>query len=65
LLDAGENSTDPFNPAVVAGSAPKPGNLFWATGNDGDLPAGLEMPDMPKHEEDMTPLSVDEGALNA
>ncbi|KAL5046903.1 hypothetical protein BDW71DRAFT_181381 [Aspergillus fruticulosus] len=63
-FDAGENSTDPFNPAVVAGSAPKPGNLFW-TSNDGDLPAGLDIPDMPKHEEDMTPLNVDEGALNA
>ncbi|KAL6232724.1 hypothetical protein BDW75DRAFT_13146 [Aspergillus navahoensis] len=63
-FDAGENPTDPFNPAVVAGSAPKPGNLFWA-GNDGDLPAGLDIPDMPKHEEDMTPLNVDEGALNA
>ncbi|KAL4972071.1 hypothetical protein BDW66DRAFT_12677 [Aspergillus desertorum] len=63
-FDAGENSTDPFNPAVVAGSAPKPGNLFWA-GNDGDLPAGLDIPDIPKHEEDMTPLNVDESALNA
>ncbi|OJI98450.1 hypothetical protein ASPVEDRAFT_80099 [Aspergillus versicolor CBS 583.65] len=64
-FDAGENSTDPFNSAVVTGSAPKPGNLFWATGNDGDLPAGLEIPDIPKHEEDMTPLGVDEGALDA
>ncbi|KAL4769511.1 hypothetical protein BDW60DRAFT_194499 [Aspergillus nidulans var. acristatus] len=63
-FDAGENSTDPFNPAVVAGSAPKPGNLFWA-GNDSDLPAGLDIPETPKHDEDMTPLSVDEGALNA
>ncbi|KAL5343795.1 hypothetical protein BJX70DRAFT_122880 [Aspergillus crustosus] len=64
-FDAGETATDPFNPAVVAGSAPKPGNLFWATSNDGDLPAGLDIPDMPKHEEDMTPLGVDEGALYA
>ncbi|KAL4887016.1 hypothetical protein BJY04DRAFT_227243 [Aspergillus karnatakaensis] len=64
-FDAGENSTDPFNPAVVAGSASKPGNLFWATSNDGELPPGLEIPDMPKHEEDMTPLDVDDGALNA
>ncbi|KAL4804532.1 hypothetical protein BDV18DRAFT_162292 [Aspergillus unguis] len=63
-FDAGENSTDPFNPTVVAGSAPKPGNLFWA-GNDGELPEGLDIPEMPKHEEDMTPLNVDEGALNA
>ncbi|KAL4909006.1 hypothetical protein BDW74DRAFT_76258 [Aspergillus multicolor] len=63
-FDAGENSTDPFNSAVVAGSAPKPGNLFWA-GNDGDLPAGLDIPDVPKDEEDMTPLNVDESALNA
>ncbi|KAL4970865.1 putative C6 finger domain protein [Aspergillus stella-maris] len=64
-FDAGENASDPFNAAVVAGSAPKPGNIFWATGNEGELPAGLEIPDMPKHEEDMTPLGVDEGALNA
>ncbi|KAI9372898.1 hypothetical protein BJX61DRAFT_414232 [Aspergillus egyptiacus] len=63
-FDAGENSTDPFNPAVVAGSAPKPGNLFWAAGNEGELPSGLEIPDMPKQEEDMTPLGVDDGALN-
>ncbi|KAL2870509.1 putative C6 finger domain protein [Aspergillus lucknowensis] len=65
VFDASENSTDPFNPSVVAGSAPKPANLFWATGNEGELPAGLEVPDMPKQGEDMTPLSVDEGALNA
>ncbi|KAL2835235.1 hypothetical protein BDW59DRAFT_137363 [Aspergillus cavernicola] len=64
-FDAGENPTDPFNPTVVAGSAPKPGNLFWSTGNEGELPAGLEIPEMPKQEEDMTPLGVDEGALNA
>ncbi|KAL3491337.1 hypothetical protein BJX62DRAFT_125555 [Aspergillus germanicus] len=63
-FDAGENPTDPFNPAVIAGSAPKPGNIFWS-GNEGELPTGLEIPDMPKQDEDMTPLTVDEGALNA
>ncbi|KKK22237.1 C6 finger domain protein, partial [Aspergillus ochraceoroseus] len=64
-FDTGENPTDPCNPAVVNSSAPKPGNLFWSTGNDHDLPAGLEISEIPKHEEDLTPLSVDEGALNA
>lgn len=51
----------------MASSAPKPGNLFWpATGNEEGLPSGMEIPEVPKHpEEDMTPLDVDDGALNA
>ena len=51
----------------MASSAPKPGNLFWpAAGNEEGLPSGMEIPEVPKHpEEDMTPLDVDDGALNA
>ncbi|EAU33645.1 conserved hypothetical protein [Aspergillus terreus NIH2624] len=60
----GDTTTDP---AIVSSSAPKPGNLFWSTGNDNEPPAGIAMSDVPKQEmeEDMTPLNVDEGALNA
>ncbi|KAF9889402.1 Glucose-responsive transcription factor [Aspergillus nanangensis] len=65
-FDAGETSTDPTNPAVVNSSAPRPGNLFWSTGNEGDLPSGIEMPEVKQAmEEDMTPLDVDESALLA
>ncbi|THC98882.1 hypothetical protein EYZ11_001660 [Aspergillus tanneri] len=60
----------PFNSRsqnAFAGSVPKPGNLFWSSSNENELPAGIEMTDMPKQamEEDMTPLDVDEGAMNA
>lgn len=67
LLEAGESATDPCNPSVVNHTAPKSGNLFWSTGNETDLPAGLDIPEVPKQalDEDMTPLDVDEGALNA
>ncbi|KAJ5612526.1 hypothetical protein N7510_005720 [Penicillium lagena] len=67
-FDATESSADPYNPAVTSGGAPKPGNLFWnPAGNEHDLPSGLEMTDLPKHEgdDDMTPVSLDEGALDA
>ncbi|KAH8427729.1 putative C6 finger domain protein [Aspergillus melleus] len=65
--DAGETAADPINASVVSGSAPKPGNLFWSTGNESELPAGIEMTDIPKQamEEDMTPLNLDEGATDA
>ncbi|RAH74442.1 putative C6 finger domain protein [Aspergillus aculeatinus CBS 121060] len=66
-FDAGESSTDPCHPSVVNNTAPKPGNLFWATGNENDLPHSLDIPDVPKQamDEDMTPVDVDEGVLNA
>ncbi|GFF38495.1 uncharacterized transcriptional regulatory protein C320.03 [Aspergillus udagawae] len=66
-FDTGETSTDPMNPSVMGNTAPKPGNLFWSTGNEHEIPHGLDIPDVSKHgiEEDMTPLDVDEGALNA
>ncbi|KAH2308130.1 hypothetical protein KXV47_006713 [Aspergillus fumigatus] len=65
-FDAGETSTDPMNSLVMGNTAPKPGNLFWST-NEHEIPHGLDIPDVPKHgiEEDMTPLDVDGGALNA
>ena len=67
ILEAAESSTDPCNPSVVNHSAPKPGNLFWSTGNETELPPGLEIPEVPKQalDEDMTPLDVDASALNA
>ncbi|OOF99068.1 hypothetical protein ASPCADRAFT_204731 [Aspergillus carbonarius ITEM 5010] len=66
-FEAAESSTDPCNPSVVNHSAPKPGNLFWSTGNETELPPGLEIPEVPKQalDEDMTPLDVDASALNA
>ncbi|KAI9926861.1 hypothetical protein ASPWEDRAFT_55049 [Aspergillus wentii DTO 134E9] len=66
-FDAGETPTDPCNPSVISGSAPKPGNLFWPPGTESELPAGIEISDVTKQEmeEDMTPLDVDEGAFNA
>jgi hypothetical protein len=66
-FDASETAADPYNPAVANGSAPKPGNLFWnPSGNENDLPSGLEMTDLPKHEGyDLTPVTLDEGALDA
>ncbi|PKY03171.1 hypothetical protein P168DRAFT_305496 [Aspergillus campestris IBT 28561] len=66
-FDAAETSPDPVNPAVTNDSAPKPGNLFWSTGNENGLPTGMEMPDVAKNtmDDDMTPMDVDEGALNA
>ncbi|KAM0094987.1 Glucose-responsive transcription factor [Aspergillus fumigatus] len=65
-FDAGETSTDPMNSSVMGNTAPKPGNLFWST-NEHEIPHGLDIPDVSKHgiEEDMTPLDVDGGALNA
>ena len=67
-FDVSESAADPYNPSVVSGAAPKPGNLFWnSTGNEQDLPSGLEMTDLPKHEgdDDMSPTHLDEGALTA
>ncbi|CEO60630.1 hypothetical protein PMG11_05247 [Penicillium brasilianum] len=71
-FDAPEATADPYNPTVTSGGAPKPGNLFWnPTGNDQDisnsLPSGLEMTELPKHEgdDDMAPVHLDEGALDA
>lgn len=67
-FDAAESAADPYSQAVAGGGAPKPGNLFWnPTGNEQDLPSGLEMTDLPKHEgdDDMTPVTLDEGALDA
>ena len=67
-FDAADSTADPYNPAVASGGAPKPGNLFWnPTGNEHDLPTGLEMTDLHKHDgdDDMTPVSLDEGALDA
>ncbi|KAJ5506545.1 hypothetical protein N7453_005502 [Penicillium expansum] len=67
-FDTSETAADPYNPAVASGSAPKPGNLFWnPTGHENDLPSGLEMTDLPKHEgdDDMSPVTLDEGALDA
>lgn len=51
----------------MASSGPKPGNLFWPVANNEDgLPAGMDMPEVSKHpEEDMTPMEIDDGALNA
>lgn len=67
-FDATDSTADPYNPAVASGSAAKPGNLFWTpTGNEQDLPGGLEMTDLHKHEgdDDMSPVALDEGALDA
>lgn len=53
---------------MASANAPKPGNLFWnLTGHENDLPGGLEMTDLPKHDgdDDMTPVALDEGALDA
>ena len=51
----------------MASSGPKPGNLFWPVANNEDgLPTGMDMPEVSKHpEEDMTPMDIDDGALNA
>ncbi|KAJ5347269.1 hypothetical protein MYU51_004325 [Penicillium brevicompactum] len=67
-FDTNETAADPYNPSVASGTAAKPGNLFWnLTGNENDLPSGLEMTDLPKHDgdDDMTPVTLDEGALDA
>lgn len=71
-FDAPEATADPYNPTVASGGAPKPGNMFWnPTGNEQDihnsLPSGLEMAELPKHEgdDDMAPVHLDEGALDA
>lgn len=66
-FDAPESSADPYNSAVTNGGASKPGNLFWnPSSNEQDLPSALEISDLPKHdgEEDISPLNIDEGALN-
>lgn len=67
-FDAPDSTADPYNPTVTSGAAPKPGNLFWnPTGNEQDLPSGLEMTELPKHEgdDDMMPVHLDAGALDA
>lgn len=67
-FDAPDSTADPYNPTVASGAAPKPGNLFWnPTGNEQDLPSGLEMTELPKHEgdDDMMPVHLDAGALDA
>ncbi|KAJ5089978.1 hypothetical protein N7532_008662 [Penicillium argentinense] len=67
-FDGPDATADPYNPTVASGAAPKPGNLFWnPTEGDSDLPTGLEMTELPRHEgdDDMTPVSLDEGALEA
>ncbi|KAJ6135092.1 hypothetical protein N7512_000252 [Penicillium capsulatum] len=67
-FDAPESTADPYNSAVTNGAASKPGNLFWnPSGNEQDLPSGLEISELPRHdgEDDMTPLNIDEGALDA
>lgn len=67
-FDAPESTTDPYNPAVTSGGAPKAGNLFWnPTGHEQDLPSGLEIADLAKQEgdDDMSPVNVDEAALTA
>lgn len=52
---------------MIASSGPKPGNLFWpVAANEDGLPAGMDIPEVSKHpDEDLTPLDVDDGALNA
>ncbi|KAJ5727315.1 hypothetical protein N7493_005135 [Penicillium malachiteum] len=67
-FDAPDSTTDPYNPAATNTGASKPANLFWTpTGNEQDLPTGLEITDLHKHEgdDDMSPVSLDEGALDA
>lgn len=67
-FDAPDSTADPYNPTATSGAAPKPGNLFWnPTGNEQDLPSGLEMTELPKHEgdDDMMPVHLDAGALDA
>lgn len=67
-FDTPEATADPFHPTVTAGSAPKPGNLFWnPSGNEQELPSGLDLAGLPRHEgdDDMSPVSLDEGALEA
>ncbi|KAJ5093877.1 hypothetical protein N7456_009738 [Penicillium angulare] len=67
-FDATESTADPYNPTVASGNAAKPGNLFWTpTPNEQELPTGLEMTDLHKHEgdDDMSPVTLDEGALDA
>lgn len=67
-FDAAESTADPYHAAVATSGAAKPGNLFWnPTGDEQDIPPGLPMTDLPKHEgdDDMTPVNVDEGALDA
>ncbi|OJJ45461.1 hypothetical protein ASPZODRAFT_134114 [Penicilliopsis zonata CBS 506.65] len=66
--DTGDAPTDPENPTAINATAPKPGNLFWSPDNEGEIPQGaLDVADMAKQaiEDDMTPLDVDDGALNA
>ncbi|KAJ5983965.1 hypothetical protein N7481_006064 [Penicillium waksmanii] len=66
-FDGADATADPYNPTVASGAAPKPGNLFWnPTGSEQDLPTGLEMTELPRHEgdEDMSPVTLDETALD-
>ncbi|KAJ5168712.1 uncharacterized protein N7482_004306 [Penicillium canariense] len=67
-FDTSDATADPYNPTIASGGASRPGNLFWnPTGNEQDLPSGLEMTDLPRHEgdDDITPVNLDEGALDA
>lgn len=66
-FDGGDTTADPYNPTVTSGTASKPGNLFWnPTGNEQDLPSGLEMTELPRHEgdDDMSPVTLDEATLD-
>ncbi|KAJ6161206.1 hypothetical protein N7470_004602 [Penicillium chermesinum] len=63
-----ESTADPYNASATADGATKPSNPFWnPSGNEQDLPSGLELADLPRHEsaDDMTPVNLDEGALDA
>ena len=53
---------DHSNPAAMHDNAPFAGNLFWQAPEDHGLPdVGVKQP----IDEDMTPLDVDDAALNA
>ncbi|KAJ5899487.1 hypothetical protein N7495_004231 [Penicillium taxi] len=59
-FDVVESTSDPYNPTVTGGGAPKPGNLFWGP----DIPSGLPL-DLSRNEnEDMTPVTLDQSALD-
>ncbi|KAJ5495822.1 hypothetical protein N7539_000938 [Penicillium diatomitis] len=66
-FDTPDGTADPFNPSNMGGNAPKPGNLFWnPSGNEQELPSGLDLPSLPRHEgdDDLAPVNLDEGALD-
>lgn len=63
-----ESTADPYNAAATSDGATKPSNPFWnPTGHEQDLPGGLELADLPQTEnaDDMGPVNLDEGALEA